>query len=143
MECGIKKACSRVLQAKEATNCRRAAGLGNRDRYSYQVAFKSGDSGGHEALPYGLPRSGSVGAGLIPAHPPARRVFRKSMKMRKEKLISKLIDLDERAKAHALEYLRLIQAPGNAAKASLHNRKALRLRSKMKDLMKQIAERIS
>ncbi len=62
------------------------------------------------------------------------------MKMRKEQLISKLIDLDEQAKAHAFEYLRLIQVPGNAAKASLHDRKALRLRSRMKDLMKQIAE---
>ncbi|MGA2936441.1 MAG: hypothetical protein ABSF52_04995 [Syntrophobacteraceae bacterium] len=60
--------------------------------------------------------------------------------MHKEQLISRLIDLDEQAKAHASEYLRLIQAPGNAAKASLNDRKGLRLRSRMKDLMKQIAE---
>jgi hypothetical protein len=31
-----------------------------------KIAFKSGDSGGHEALPYGLPKGRSVGAGLIP-----------------------------------------------------------------------------
>jgi hypothetical protein len=61
------------------------------------------------------------------------------MRMRQEKLISTLIDLDERAKAHTSEYLKLIQATGNAARASFHNRKALRLRSRIKDLMKQIA----
>jgi hypothetical protein len=56
--------------------------------------------------------------------------------MRREELISKLTDLDEQAKAHSCEYLRLIQAPGNAVKASLNGRKAFRLRFRMKDLMK-------
>ncbi|MFZ0931060.1 MAG: hypothetical protein WAN11_20810 [Syntrophobacteraceae bacterium] len=65
------------------------------------------------------------------------------MEMRQEQLISKLIDLDEQAKAHASEYMKLIQAPGNSAQASLHNRKALKLRSRIKDLMKKIAAGIS
>jgi hypothetical protein len=30
-----------------------------------KIAFKSGDSGGHEALPYGLPRRRPVGAGCV------------------------------------------------------------------------------
>lgn len=62
--------------------------------------------------------------------------------MRRQQLISKLIDLDEQAKAHCSEYLRLIQMPGNGAKAALHNRKELRLRARIKDLMKQIAGRV-
>jgi|GEM_PF-4624858 hypothetical protein len=60
--------------------------------------------------------------------------------MRKKQLISKLIDLDEQAKAHDSEFLKMIQTPGNGAKASLHERQALRLRSRIKDLMRQIAE---
>jgi hypothetical protein len=66
----------------------------------------------------------------------------KALKMRRQQLISKLIDLDEQAKAHCSEYLRLIQMPGNAAKAALHNRKELRLRARIKDLMKQIAGKV-
>jgi hypothetical protein len=61
------------------------------------------------------------------------------MKMRREKLISKLIDLDEKAKAHTSEYLKLIHAHGNSVQASSHNRKALRLRSKIKEIMKKFA----
>jgi hypothetical protein len=60
--------------------------------------------------------------------------------MSKPPLISKLIDLDEQARAHACEYLRLIKESGSAAKASIHYRKELRLRARIKDLMKQIAE---
>lgn len=59
--------------------------------------------------------------------------------MRQQELISKLIHLEEQAKVHSSEYLRLIQVPGNTAKASFHNRKALKLHSKIKGLMRQIA----
>lgn len=59
--------------------------------------------------------------------------------MWQEQLISKLIDLEEQAKTHTCEYLRLIRAPGNMAKASFHDRKALRLRSRIQNLMRQMA----
>jgi len=59
--------------------------------------------------------------------------------MRQQELISKLIHLEEQAKVHTSEYLRLIQVPGNMAKASFHNRKAHRLHSKIRGLMRQIA----
>lgn len=59
--------------------------------------------------------------------------------MRQQELISKLIDLEEQAKVHSTEYLRLIQVPGNSAKASFHNRKVLKLHSKIKGIMRQIA----
>ncbi len=61
------------------------------------------------------------------------------MKMRKEQMISKMIHLDEQAKAHDCEYVRLSHTPGNKAKASFHNRKALKLRSRINDLMKRFA----
>lgn len=59
--------------------------------------------------------------------------------MREQELISKLIDLEEQAKAHTSEYLRLMQMPGNLTRASFHNNRALRLRSRIKGLMRQIA----
>lgn len=59
--------------------------------------------------------------------------------MRQQELISKLIDLEEQARVHSSEYLRLIQTPGNLTKASFHNRKAIRLRSRIKGLIRQIA----
>jgi len=65
--------------------------------------------------------------------------FERSSKMRQQELISKLIHLEEQAKAHTSEYLRLMQVPGSMGKASFHNRKAVRLRSRIKGLMRQIA----
>ena len=51
--------------------------------------------------------------------------------MRQEQLISKLIDLEDKANAHASEYHKLLGVPGNKAQASQHYRKALRLRAKV------------
>jgi len=59
--------------------------------------------------------------------------------MNQQELISKLIDLEEQAKAHSSEYLILIRTPGARAKATYHKRKVLKLRCKIKDLMQQIA----
>ncbi len=59
--------------------------------------------------------------------------------MRHKDLIAKLIDLEERAQLHSSEYFKMIQMRGDPAKASLHYRKVIRLRSRIKDLMKQIA----
>jgi len=58
--------------------------------------------------------------------------------MWQEQLIVKLLDLEARAKAHSSEYLRLIQEPRNMAKASFHDRKVIRLRSRIQNLMRQI-----
>lgn len=59
-------------------------------------------------------------------------------KMRQEQLISKLINLEDKANAHASEYHRLLGVPGNKAQASQHYRKALRLRAKVQRLIRQI-----
>jgi hypothetical protein len=58
--------------------------------------------------------------------------------MRQEQLISKLIDLEDKANAHASEYLKLLGVPGNKAQASQHYRKALRLRARVQGLIRQI-----
>ncbi len=59
--------------------------------------------------------------------------------MRQDQMISKLIDLEDKANAHTSEYLRLLQMPGNKTKASLHYRKALKLRSRIQGLIREIA----
>ncbi len=59
--------------------------------------------------------------------------------MRYERLVAKMIDLEERANAHTTEYSRLLHVPGGKTKASLHYLKALRLRSKIQELIRQIA----
>jgi len=59
--------------------------------------------------------------------------------MRQQELITKLIDLEEQVKAHSSEYLHLIRTPDNRAKASYHKRRVLRLRSRIRGLMEQIA----
>ncbi len=59
--------------------------------------------------------------------------------MKQQELITKLIDLEEQIKVHSSEYLNLIRMPGNMTKASIHKRKVLRLRTRIKGLMAQIA----
>lgn len=59
--------------------------------------------------------------------------------MQQEKLIAKLIDLEERANAHTAEYVRLLHVPKGRTEASRHYRKAAQLRSKIQDLIRQIA----
>ncbi|MGC9966350.1 MAG: hypothetical protein ABSE08_13180 [Syntrophobacteraceae bacterium] len=59
--------------------------------------------------------------------------------MRQEKLIAKIIDLEERANAHTAEYQRLLQVPKSRTKASKHHRKAIRLQSRIQDLIREIA----
>jgi len=66
-------------------------------------------------------------------------LLQRGNKMRQQELISKLIDLDERAKAHCSEFMRLIQMPGNQTKATYHNRRVATLRSRIQNLMRQIA----
>jgi hypothetical protein len=58
------------------------------------------------------------------------------MQMQQKELVSRLIDLEEHAKVYASEYLRLID--GQVTK-SFHDGKALRLRSRVQNLMRQIA----
>ncbi len=59
--------------------------------------------------------------------------------MQQDQLISKLIDLEDKAKAHTSEYLKLLQMPGNKTQASLHYRKALKLRSRIQGVIREIA----
>jgi len=59
--------------------------------------------------------------------------------MWREELISKLIGLEEQAKVYTSEYMRLIQGPGNVPETSFRQRKTLRLRSRLRNLMRQIA----
>ncbi|MHC1725439.1 MAG: hypothetical protein AB9866_05395 [Syntrophobacteraceae bacterium] len=59
--------------------------------------------------------------------------------MQQERIISKLIDLQDRADAHTSEYLKLQFVPGKKTKASSHYRKALKLRSRIQELIRQIA----
>ena len=59
--------------------------------------------------------------------------------MRQEKLVAKMIDLEDRANAHTTEYLRLLSVPGAKSKASLHYLRASKLRAKIQNLIKQIA----
>ncbi|MFZ2447542.1 MAG: hypothetical protein WAW37_14395 [Syntrophobacteraceae bacterium] len=54
-------------------------------------------------------------------------------------LIAKLIDLQEKANAHTSEYLKWEHAPGGKTRASVHHRKALKLRSKIQGLIREIA----
>ncbi len=59
--------------------------------------------------------------------------------MQPDKIISLLIDLQEKADTHTTEYLRLQYLPGNKAKATAHQRKALKLRTRILDLIRKIA----
>jgi hypothetical protein len=59
--------------------------------------------------------------------------------MRQDKLIAKLIDLEERANAHAAEYQRLQQIPKSKTIASKHYRKALSLQSRIQSIIREIA----
>lgn len=57
--------------------------------------------------------------------------------MLQEQLISKLIDLEEQAKADSSEYLRLLKEPPNAG-ASFADSNLLRLRSRIQNIRRQI-----
>ena len=59
--------------------------------------------------------------------------------MRQEQLIAKIIDLEERANVHTAEYQRLLHVPKSRTEASKHHRKAIRLQSKIHDLIREIA----
>ena len=63
----------------------------------------------------------------------------RSLEMRQEQLIAKLIDLEERANAHTSEYLKLLSVPRKRTSASIHYQKALKLRAKVQELIKKIA----
>lgn len=60
------------------------------------------------------------------------------MKMNRNRLISKLLELGEEAEAHNAKYLQLMQTPGKMSKAFMHERKALRVHSKIQELIRQI-----
>ena len=53
--------------------------------------------------------------------------------MHQEKLIAKIIDLEERANAHTAEYQRLLHVPKSKTEASKHHRKAVRLQSRIQE----------
>ncbi len=59
--------------------------------------------------------------------------------MRQNELITRLIDLQEKEDVHVCEYRKLELVPGKKTKASLHYKKALRLRSRIQQLIHQIA----
>ena len=58
--------------------------------------------------------------------------------MDRRQLISKLIELEEEAKSHNSKYLKLMGTPGKTAKANMHERKALKLRSRIQQVIRQI-----
>jgi len=66
-------------------------------------------------------------------------LLERSPEMRQEELISKLIDLEERANAHTSEYLKLLNEPRKRTSASVHYQKALKLRARVHDLIRKIA----
>ena len=59
--------------------------------------------------------------------------------MRQEELISKLIDLEEKANTHTSQYLKLLSVPRKRTSASIHYQKALKLRARVQELIRQIA----
>ena len=63
----------------------------------------------------------------------------KVSQMRQEKLISKMIDLEDRANAHASQYLKLLSVPQKRTSASIHYQKALKLRARVQELIRKIA----
>ena len=69
----------------------------------------------------------------------SKALYRRILKVKQQALIAKLIDLEEQVKAHSSEYLILIRTPGSRTKASYHKRMVLKLRTRMKGLMEQIA----
>ena len=56
-----------------------------------------------------------------------------------EKLIAKIIDLEEQANVHTAEYERLLTVPKSRTKAAEHHRKAVRLQSRIQSLIREIA----
>jgi hypothetical protein len=56
-----------------------------------------------------------------------------------EKLIAKIIDLEERANAHTAEYERLLHVPKSRTQASKHHRNAIRLQARIQCLIREIA----
>ncbi|MEN6441479.1 MAG: hypothetical protein ABFD97_23185 [Syntrophobacter sp.] len=54
-------------------------------------------------------------------------------------LIAQLIDLQEKANVHITEFRRLEHLPGNKSKASVHRRKAVKLRSRIQEIIHEIA----
>ncbi len=59
--------------------------------------------------------------------------------METESLVSKLIKLQEKAEIHSSQYNKLQKLPGSKTKASAHQRKALRLYSRIQELIHEIA----
>lgn len=59
--------------------------------------------------------------------------------MTSQNIVSKLIDLQDKANAHASEYERLQNIPGQKTVASAHLRKAVRLRAQIQKLIHQLA----
>lgn len=59
--------------------------------------------------------------------------------MQATELVSKLIDLQEKANLHATEYLKLRFVPGKKTIASDHHRKAERLRARIQKIIREIA----
>ena len=63
----------------------------------------------------------------------------KVLEMRQEQLIAKLIDLEDKANAHASQYLKLLSVPRKRTSASVHYQKALKLRARVQELIRKIA----
>ena len=66
-------------------------------------------------------------------------LLERSLEMRQEQLIAKLIDLEERANAHTSQYLKLLSVPRKRTSASIHYQKALKLRARVQELIRKIA----
>ncbi len=54
-------------------------------------------------------------------------------------LVSELIELQEKANSHATEYLKLRFVPGKKTVASVHHRKAEKLRVRIQKIIREIA----
>ncbi len=63
----------------------------------------------------------------------------RSLQMRQEQLVSKMIDLEDKANAHASQYLKLLGVPGKRTIASTHYQKSLKLRARVQELIRKIA----
>ncbi len=59
--------------------------------------------------------------------------------MHTEALVTKLIKLQAEAEIHSSQFNKLQNIPGNRTKASEHQRKALRLYSRIQELIHEIA----
>ncbi len=65
--------------------------------------------------------------------------LKRGFSMHAHELVSKLIDLQEKANSHATEYLKLRFVPGKKTMASVHHRKAERLRLRIQKIIREIA----